>query len=109
MRLPFLFALLMPLAAAAAEAPSLSIRVNQAGYLPHAPKLAMVVAAAPGREFTVRRASDGRIVYRGELSAPAADPDSGDTVQTADFSRLRTTGRFYLEVPGAGRSWDFEI
>lgn len=86
-----------------------AIQVDQAGYLPDAPKLAMVVAAAPAREFTVRSARDGRVVLRGALPAPVGDADSGDRIQTADFSRLRRPGRYYLEVAGVGRSWEFAI
>jgi endoglucanase len=59
--------------------------------------------------FVVRRAGGREIVFRGNLSAPAADPSSGDTVQTADFSALKTDGRFYLEVAGVGVSWPFAI
>jgi endoglucanase len=69
----------------------------------------MVAARTAAGAFVVRRVSEGRIVFRGNLSAPAADPSSGDTVQTADFSALKTDGRFCLEVAGVGVSWPFAI
>ncbi len=94
---------------ACAAAPVPEIKLNQAGYLPDAPKVALVVAANPAEAFTVNRASDGRVVFRGELAAPVQDADSGDRVQAADFSALRERGRYYLDVPGAGRSWEFAI
>ena len=89
--------------------PTIEIKVDQAGYLPGSPKLAMVATSPPASEFQVRRAGDGSVVFSGRLSMPARDHDSGDNVQTADFTDLQTSGRYYIEVPGVGRSWDFDI
>ena len=89
--------------------PTTAIKVNQAGYLPALPKLAVVLSDSVPRAFTVKRETDGEVVFRGELTPPAADADSGDRVQAADFSVLRQRGRFYLDVPGVGRSWTFVI
>jgi endoglucanase len=89
--------------------PTTDIKVDQAGYLPGAPKVAVVVSAKAGGAFLVRSGADRKVVFRGTLSAPAADANSGDTVRAADFSALRQTGRFYLDVPGAGVSWPFAI
>ena len=87
-----------------------AIKVDQVGYLPKAPKLAFVVAGqTAAAEFRLRRADNASIVFRGRLSAPVADTDSGDRVQVADFSQFRTAGKFYLEVPGLGKSWSFTI
>jgi endoglucanase len=89
--------------------PTAEIKIDQVGYLPGAPKLAMVVSAATPSRFVVRDVRDGRSAYAGVLSSPLLDPDSGDRVQVADFSALRTPGVYYLEAPGIGRSWNFEI
>jgi endoglucanase len=89
--------------------PTLDIKVDQAGYPAGAPKVAVVVAGSPASAFIVRRSKDGSAAFRGKLSKPAADADSGDRVQAADFTRLDAGGRYYLEVPGVGRSWDFDI
>src|SRR5688572_14864502 len=92
-----------------AAAPTTAIKVNQVGYLPHAPKLALVVANQEAAEFLLRKASDSSVVFRGRLSAPTNDADSGDRIQTADFSQFQREGRFYIEVPGVGTSWSFSI
>jgi endoglucanase len=92
-----------------AAAPTTAIKVDQVGYLPDARKLAVVVSSKPAGKFLLRNAEDSSIVFRGRLSVPVYDADSGDRVQLADFSRLQTPGRFYLEVPGVGRSWSFTI
>src|SRR5579871_5294815 len=86
------------------------IKVDQVGYLTDAPKLAMVVAAAaPAQTFIVHRGGDNATLFRGALGAPVDDPDSGDRVQIADFSKLTAPGVYFLEVPGVGQSWNFTI
>jgi endoglucanase len=84
-----------------------SIKVDQVGYPVHAQKLAMV--SVPAQTFQVKRAADSVVMLQGKLSARATDANSGDEVEVADFSNLRTSGTYYLEVPGAGRSWTFSI
>jgi endoglucanase len=91
----------------AADSASLAIKVDQVGYPTAAPKLAMVATQAS--TFMVKRAGDGTVVLNGKLSAAVSDADSGDRVQLADFSSLREPGKYYLEVPGVGRSWTFSI
>jgi len=93
----------------AASQPTTDIKVDQVGYLPGAPKLAMVAAAKPASEFTVRNAANHAVVFKGKLTAPALDADSGDNVQIADFSGLKREGKYYIDVPEAGRSWEFAI
>lgn len=86
-----------------------AIKVDQVGYLPAAPKIAFVVSDSPAAPFTIHRSTDDSVVFRGKLSIAARDPDSGDEVRTADFTSLHTTGSFYLEAEGVGRSWPFGI
>jgi len=93
----------------AASQPTTDIKVDQVGYLPGAPKLAMVAAAKPASEFTVHNAANHAVVFKGKLTAPALDADSGDNVQIADFSGLKREGKYYIDVPEAGRSWEFAI
>jgi endoglucanase len=98
---------LLFVAAANGQTPTTAIKVDQVGYLPVSPKVAMV--AEPAKSFTVNRAGDNEVVFKGALGAPAKDPDTGDTVQAADFSSLSNSGDYYLDVPGVGRSWTFSI
>ena len=103
-------AVLLALAAAPALAgPDAAIHVDQVGYPAAAPKAAAVAAEPAGRRFSVHRTGDGALVLEGELSAPLADPDSGDRVRLADFSALEAPGRYEVRVPGLGRSAAFEI
>jgi endoglucanase len=93
----------------ARPAVSESIKVDQVGYLPARPKLAIVTdARAPGG-FSVRRSADGSEVVAGRLGPPTADADTGDLVRIADFSALGQTGSFYLDVEGVGASHEFDV
>ncbi len=92
-----------------AVTPTIDIKVDQAGYLPHAPKLAMVVSHTLAKDFSLHRASNDAVVLKGRLAEPVTDADSGDLIQAMDFSRVEKPGNYYLEVPGVGRSWSFSI
>ena len=78
-----------------------AIRVNQVGYLPANPKVAVVCSldTARVRDFTVE-ASDGRRVL-GPLPAVAA-PGFGPCASThrLDFSAIRTEGEYRLVIAG---------
>jgi len=93
--------------ARAVDGRSLQIKVDQVGYLPESQKVALVTATASS--FEVKRVSDNVSVFKGELSPPNHDADTGDAVQIADFSKLKEPGKYYLDVPGVGKSWTFSI
>ncbi len=93
----------------AAANPTTEIKLSQAGYPSRAAKLAFVASAKPATGFSVRRAADGGVVLEGRLSAPALDADSGDRLQTADFSSLKKPGAYVLDVPGVGRSFELTV
>jgi endoglucanase len=85
-----------------------AIRVNQLGYRPGDPKVALI-AAAPAT-FAVREAAGGRIVFEAPAGPPApADPASGDRVAALDFSRLTTPGEYVVTAPGVGASPPFRV
>jgi endoglucanase len=92
-----------------AAAPTTDIKVDQVGYLPHSPKLAMVVSHTSGK---------------GVLRAPRRQRlrglprQTGGACQRSRFRRYHPGSGFHeagkarqvlLEVPGVGRSWDFAI
>src|SRR5437763_9168312 len=93
------------------DGPSLDIKVDQVGYPSGLKKLALVARSTNliPADFELHRAQDNRVVLRGKLSSPTFDPDSDDTVQTADFTSVDTNGSYYLNVPGVGRSASFRI
>ena len=100
----FVTALLTSPPAPAADS---QIRLNTVGFLPDGPKRASIVA--PCERFAVLRAADGVEVFSGKAGRPAANPDTGESLQTTDFSALTTPGVYRLIVPGVGRSPEFRI
>ena len=90
-----------------AESVPSAIKVDQVGYSLNGPKVAMV--SAPGTTFELLRSSDNAPVFQGKLTPARADENTGDKVEAADFSAFKQAGRYYISVPGMGRSWDFEI
>ena len=99
--------ILLPVLACRKENQSASIKLDQVGYPTDAVKIALV--SAPAQTFQVKRRTDNVVMLEGNLSARVTDANSGDQVQVADFSALRTSGTYYLEVPGVGRSWTFSV
>jgi endoglucanase len=85
-----------------------AIRLSQIGFLPTAPKTAVIVGAS-GSTFAVV-AERGDTVLRGTLSAPRSWALSGEEgIRRADFTRLTRPGRYRLVVPGAGAPAVFDI
>jgi endoglucanase len=83
------------------------IRLNSLGFLPGMAKRATIAAKCSG--FTLKKSGDGAVVYSGKATGPLTQRDVDQDVWIADFSGVRQKGRFYLDVPGVGRSYDFEI
>jgi endoglucanase len=97
-----------------ADGPSLAIKVDQVGYPLDGPKVALVALQSEPpnshyASFQVLSSVDNSVVFQGKLAPPEADANSGDQVQTADFSNFRKAGTYYIEIPGVGRSWNFAI
>jgi endoglucanase len=90
-------------------APTPAIRLDQVGYRPGDPKLAVVAAENAKGPFAVVSLTSGETVFRGALGAAVTDADSGDLVRPADFSSLDAPGEYALEIEGVGRSWPFRI
>jgi len=83
------------------------IRLNSLGFLPGMQKKATIIAVSS--DFTVKQASDDAVVYSGKVTGSLHQDDVNQDVWIADFSQVKEKGKFYLDVPGVGRSYDFEI
>lgn len=95
------------------ERPTERVRVDQVGYLPSAPKRAVVVVepertAVEGERFAVRERESGGVVLSGSLSDPIDDPDAGEVVRRADFSALSDPGGYRVAV-GRGATDDGDL
>lgn len=84
------------------------IRLNQLGFYPHAPKIA-VLAEGEGQQFYIISANLQDTVYTASLSEARSSSYSEKTTQIADFSDFTTEGTFLVSIPGIGHSYPFEI
>ncbi len=110
---------------------SRTIKVNQIGYLPAAGRkiayLGMWLAAEGplklnkwfGQKFYLVNAKDDTVAYNGKIALRMEEqyytgegkhiPLNGEQVCELDFSNFSKPGKYYICVPGIGRSWGFEI
>ncbi|MGC4035105.1 MAG: glycoside hydrolase family 9 protein [Chitinophagaceae bacterium] len=86
-----------------------AIRINQLGYYPGAPKIAILVTENAANDFTVVSAATNEAVFKGKLSVLLQSGNSSLKTQVADFSELNATGRFTINVDGLPASYPFTI
>ncbi|TYQ18206.1 UNVERIFIED_CONTAM: dockerin type I repeat protein [Acetivibrio alkalicellulosi] len=95
------------------------IKVNQVGFLENSEKYALVsgfpeeLTADKGTKFSVINVSDDSVVYEGTLSLVSEFEavDSGEKILRADFSSVKTPGKYYISVDAEGieNSLEFKI
>jgi endoglucanase len=92
------------------------IRINQSGYYPAAPKIAVLVSNFEGDEYTSKnfpfyllKHNAGDTVFENSLSAIQQSANSSLKTRIADFSSFQQPGEYVLHVPGIGTSYPFEI
>ncbi|HWD89103.1 MAG TPA: glycoside hydrolase family 9 protein [Mucilaginibacter sp.] len=83
------------------------IRLNQVGFYPDGPKIAIVLSAKAS-SFSVQTTA-GKVVFRGALKKSLQPDFAGNYTRIADFTSFRTPGKYVLNVPGINSSYPFEI
>ena len=84
-----------------------SIRLNQVGFYPKAPKTAIVLTDRP-QPFSIKNQS-GTIVYKGLLKRISTPDLSGRNVFLADFTTLNKIGIYQLFIAKNSNSYFFKI
>lgn len=84
------------------------IRLNQVGFYPKAEKLAVVITAAQS-PFTIINVSTGKVVFKGQLGEVRKSQHSGKSSRIADFSAVKTPGKYRLQVGDQKRIAEFEV
>ena len=85
----------------------LNIRLNQIGFYPDAPKIAIVLQS-DGGSFAIQTLT-GKSAFVGQLKKSAMPTFGGVYTQIADFTSFTKPGKYKLFVKGAGYSYPFEI
>ncbi|MEX0720285.1 MAG: glycoside hydrolase family 9 protein [Balneolaceae bacterium] len=83
-------------------------KVNQIGYYPDGPKIA-ITPEIEATTFFIKRAEDESIAFEGELISGGTNEFSGEEVKIADFTEFREAGFFILEIQGGESSFPFGI
>lgn len=86
-----------------------SIRINQIGYYPNSPKVAIIPGDTKDGIFELLDVKTQKVVFEGNLSAQVTSKVSEKTARKADFSEFTKSGKYCLHVPGMGCSAPFVI
>ncbi|MFC6998842.1 glycoside hydrolase family 9 protein [Rufibacter roseus] len=86
-----------------------SIRLNQIGFYPNAPKVAIVTGKSTGDKFYLKTQDLSKTVFTGSLSESQLTELSKKPTRVADFSQFTKPGVYVLDIPGVGQSYPFEI
>ena len=84
------------------------IRLNQIGFYPGAPKVA-VIADVNASDFIIKSVPSGEVVFKSKVSQPHKSEFTSKTTSIADFSSVTKPGTYELSLPGTGNSYTFEI
>lgn len=101
------FLFLFTILSSALSAQTNPVHLNSIGFLPGYPKVASVPHACS--TFRIINSESGHEVFSGTAEGPVFQEDVSQQVWIVDFSELRKPGKYYVEVPGTGRSADFVI
>lgn len=85
-----------------------SIRLNQVGFYPNAPKEAVWVGDKQ-TDFVILAKDKKKVVFKGKLSEQRTNIISQKTTQIADFSAFTKPGTYYISIHDKGISYPFEI
>lgn len=108
-KVPLICLLLLLAATLHAQKITTAIKLNQCGFYPHAPKVAVVTDSVTGNNFYVTTTNLRDTVFRGTLSDIKRSAYSATKTRTADFSALAVPGSYVVAVPGLGHSYVFDI
>jgi endoglucanase len=84
------------------------IKVCQVGYLADESKIA-ILTSEPKGQVVVRKSDNDEIVASIPTGAVSFDSDTGDNVRAIDLTEVSKPGRYYVDVPGVGSSFDFSV
>ncbi|HYF29580.1 MAG TPA: glycoside hydrolase family 9 protein [Chitinophagaceae bacterium] len=85
------------------------IHLNQAGFYPAWPKIAVVAGKADATVFYVITVDKRDTVFSGPLSAEKQSLNSATVTKIADFSAYTHKGNYVISIPGVGSSYPFAI
>jgi endoglucanase len=85
------------------------IKLNQLGFYPSAPKIAIVTGETHATTFYITTTNLRDTVFAGVLGEEKQSKNSSIKSRMADFSSFKTKGSFVVLVPNLGHSFVFSI
>ena len=85
------------------------IKLNQLGFYPNAPKIAVLTGPDSATDFYITSTNLRDTLFTGKLSEEKQSAYSSTKTRIADFSALNKQGSFVIYIPGVGHSYIFEI
>jgi len=85
------------------------IKLNQAGFYPYGPKVAVVTGTVSANNFYVTSTNLRDTLFKGTLSEERQSINSSTKTRIADFSSVQTKGSYVVLVHGVGHSYVFRI
>jgi endoglucanase len=85
------------------------IRLNQLGFYPNAPKIAVIINDSVSTNFYITSTNLRDTFFTGRLTDERKSAYSSLKTRLADFSSFSGRGSFFVCVPGMGHSYVFEI
>lgn len=101
-------AFLISLSVSAQEGSS-RIQLNQVGFYPQSPKIAIITGKTDANQFTITSPDKKTTFYTGTLSVERPSRYSSTVTRMADFSAVFKKGSYVVSVPGVGTSYPFSI
>lgn len=85
------------------------IKLNQLGFYPVAPKVAMVTGNVSANNFYITSTNLRDTLFTSSLSQEKQSSYSSTKTRIADFSSFTKNGSFVVLIPGIGHSYIFQI
>ncbi len=85
------------------------IVLNQCGFYPYGPKIAVVINSPASDHFYILGADKKDTIFKGELQPPVRSSYSSAVTRIADFSSFDQTGKYIVYVKGLPSSAIFSI
>ncbi len=86
-----------------------SIKINQIGFYPGQPKMAVIPEDAGSDNFLVLEKETQKVAYTGSLSESRSVAYSDKKTRIADFSAFNEEGEYVVAIPGYGKSFPFKV
>ncbi len=85
------------------------IKLNQSGYYPLAPKIALLTGNKPATVFYITSTDLKDTFYISKLSGIKQSTNSSIQTRIADFSIFQRKGNYVISIPGVGYSYPIRV